>query len=59
MKEDIRLEAARELVQRFHPKFGTNRTPSKNTSDTQKGIELAGTSTRTDSHKYRDDYDDR
>ena len=54
MKDKLRLEAARELTQRFHPKFGANRAPSQNTSDTAKGIENAGTSTRTDMHKHKE-----
>jgi hypothetical protein len=59
MKDKLRLEAARELTQRFHPKFGANRTPSRNTSDTVEGVANSGTSTRTDIQKYReDDYDD-
>jgi len=57
-KAAIEQEASKQVVQRFHPKFGANTIPSQNTSDTMRGIILSGTPTRTDNHKYRDDDDD-
>ena len=47
LKKLVEVELATELKQRRHPKFGRNNYPSQNTSDTLKGIQIAGKDPRS------------